>query len=153
MRQDGAMTERSNWQRLHDVAEKRRQHLGMRQEQLEGVSSAWVRDLPNREGAPSARMKAKLDALDGALGWPKGTAWALARDPFEDGSVAAQDQEDRLIYGDETTNVPPGVAALAGDREQAIRVFGTIVMAGLRAMDDASAEDAMARIVQLLGIE
>ena len=152
MRQDGAMTQRSNWQRLHDIAEARRQHVGLRQDQLEGVSPAWVRDLPNREGL-SARMKAKLDALDGALGWPAGTSWALARDPFEDGSVAAQDQEDRLVYGDETTNVPPVVPALAGDREQAIRDFGTIVMAGLRAMDDASAEDAMARIVQLLGIE
>jgi hypothetical protein len=147
------MNTRSNWQRLHDIAEKRREYLGLAQTEVAGVSAAWIRDLKDREGAPSTRQRPKLDALDLALGWDKGTAWSLARDPFEDDSVTAIDQEDRLVHGDETTCIPDVPTALEGDREQAIRDFGTIVMRSLRVMDDATAEDAMARIVQLLGIE
>lgn len=145
------MNSRSNWQRLHDIGEKRRQQLGLRQADLEGVSPQWVRGLPGREGAPSAKMRAHLDAYDVALGWPAGTSWRLVRDPFDDGSPAAVDQEDRLVYGDETTKVPV-TSVLSEDREQSIRDFGTIVMGSLRNMDDASAERTMRDIIRLLGL-
>lgn len=165
------MNQRSTWQRLHDIGEKRRAHIAKRQQDLEGVSPAWVRALPSNEGAPSARMIDKLNAYDDALLWPRGTSFRLARDPFVEGSDTAIDEEDRLVHGDwsdlEATPDPElrqmvedfstmVMGTLRGmaedDRERALEGVAGVVTATLLNMDPASAERTMRDIGRLLGI-
>jgi hypothetical protein len=148
------MKQRTTWQRLHEIAEARREQLGYRQQDLAeegGPSSAWIRKLPAQIGRPTVKMKSSLEDLDMVLGWPKGTSWRLASDPFEEGSDTAVDEEDRLIHGDASTRVPR--KDRLSQREQDLRNFETLVLGVLRSMDEASAKRAMVEIARLLGLE
>lgn len=152
LRQDSAMTETS-WERLHRLIRGRLDHLGITQgriHEIGGPSTAWIRDLKTREGQPTAKMAGSLADLDTALGWPAGTSWRLARDPFEPGSPAAEDEEDRLVNGDESTTVPT-MQALPSHEEE-IRHFQSLVGARLRALPEKDAKAAMKRITKALGL-
>lgn len=150
LRQDGTMS-RTNWKRLYDIVVARMSEIGMTKNGLEAVggpSKSWLWDLQHREGRPTAKMSRSLEALDTALGWPLGTSFRLARDPFDEGSITAQDEEDRLVKGDESTQVP----SLLPPHEKAIRDFASSVQGTLRSMPEAEAKDLMRRMYQMLGI-
>lgn len=142
---------RTNWQRLYDTAAARMAELGLPQNALKtngGPSNSWFWDLQHRDGKPTVKMSRSLEALDVALGWPVGTSFRLARDPFIDGSDSALDEEDRLIHGDASTTMP----AELDPHEQAIRDFGTMVMARLRALPEDEGIALMRRLATGLGI-
>jgi hypothetical protein len=139
---------RTTWKRLHDIVEERMSELAMLKEDLpdhRGPSASWFRGLQHRTGRPTMRMKSKLDALDTAMGWPENTSWGLAREDFEDGSAAAEDQEETLIH------MPPPDTALP-PHEKAIRDFATSVMGTLREKDAREADALMLAIYRMLGI-
>lgn len=72
--------QQTNWQRLHRIAEARREKLGIAQsgmKDLGGPSKSWVNALPYHEGPPSTRHAPHLERLDAVLRWPKGTSWDL----------------------------------------------------------------------------
>lgn len=140
---------RTNWERLYEIAEARRNKLAMHQDELRdygGPSASGFRAIKDRSGRPTPKMRDGLLGLDASMGWPGGTSWRIASDPFEDGSPAAEDEESRLVEGDETTWIPSKRNAAA------IRTFEKVILPRLRRMDEASAERAMAEMVRLLGI-
>lgn len=143
---------RSNWERLYDIAEARMSELGMARDELKahgGPSKSWFWEMQNRTKEPNVRMKGSLDELDVALGWPRGTSYRLARDPFDEGSPAAMDEEERLIHGDDSTRVP---ATQLSEHEQMIRDFATAVQIRLRGMPEVEAREQMIRLGLELGI-
>ena len=145
------MKQRTNWQRLYDIAAARMAEIGLPQSKLPvngGPSNSWFWDLQHRQGKPTVKMSRSLEALDVALGWPVGTSFRLARDPFVDGSDTALDEEDRLIHGDSSTTLPRQL----DPHEQAIRDFGTMVMARLRALPEDEAVALMRRVTVTFGI-
>jgi hypothetical protein len=110
LRQDGAMNE-NPWTRLSRITYARLDHLGIDQGELHahrgGPSPAWVRRIKTYSGAPSAKSNKALRSLSVALGWPEGTARnLLIEDRSEWPKYMLDDEEDRLIYGDEPPAAP-----------------------------------------------
>lgn len=136
----------TSWERLHRIAEKRREELGMSRADLTaqgGPSSETLRGLALRVGAPTLRQRAALDALDSALGWDRGTSWDLAQ-PMREAMTPEfmADEEDRLVHAP---------ARLAVDaHEQAIRDFGSMVQAALRKQPADEAEQMMVALMKVL---
>lgn len=144
MGQDGAMNETS-WQRLYRLIEARREQLGITRSGLNALgapSSEWVRKLQNEEGRPRMKQAGALRSLDGALGWPSGTAWGLVNDDRSTWAPGLlEDEEHQLVYGDALRGV-----------EQEIRDFQTIVAARLRMLPEVEAHATMRKILGDLGI-
>lgn len=133
----------SQWERLYRLAEARRSQLGLARNGLQergGPSTEWVRNLKERTGFPSPRMRASLDGLDRALEWTVGTSWSLVTEDRADWSpeTLASEEHD-LVRG-------------AGDPETETELghFATTVSAALRSMHPERREAVMQDILRLL---
>lgn len=140
----GCAMKETPWERLHRIAEARRQHLGMSRADMKakgGPSSESVRKLKFYEGPPSIRQAPTLRDLDEVLKWPLGTAWGLVADGREGWATELLDDEEQLcIYGDEDKGTAPDQ-----------RHFETVLHATLREMPADERERAMAEILKVLG--
>jgi transcriptional regulator with XRE-family HTH domain len=69
----------NDWDRLAGAIRKRRQVLGMTQQQLADAAGVARTTIKNLEGArqPAARPPASLPAVENALGWTLGSARAI----------------------------------------------------------------------------
>ena len=135
----------TTWQRLYRLIEARREQLGITRSGLNALgapSSEWVRKLQNEEGKPRMKQAGALRSLDGALGWPSGTAWGLVNDDRTGWAQdVLEDEEHQLVYGDALKGV-----------EQEIRDFQTIVAARLRMLPEDEAHATMRKVLADLGI-
>jgi len=97
-----AVTDETQWERLHRIVERRRKEvLGLTQEGLHLAGAPTPRtlqDLRVREGEPTHRMRLPLRKLDAALGWREGTSWSLVADDRSEWSEALLlDEEESLM--------------------------------------------------------
>ena len=129
----------TNWQRLHRIAEARRERMGLSQSGLKalgGPSKSWVNALPHLEGSPSARHATSLKQLDAVLRWPEGTSWDLvSRDRSDDDPELLADEERGLV-----------------DHKDKVTVFVYLVERRLRGLQDDELRPAMLDIGRRLGI-